>query len=221
MSESVIISASLLSADMAHFVKSMEAVEKAVDFFHCDVMDGHFVPNLTFGAPVIKAIKKYSKLPLDVHLMIENPSRWIKSYITAGLSDSDYLTFHIEAEPLPQKALSEIRSAGIKSGIVIKPGTSTDAVRGLEKYVDQVLIMTVEPGFGGQKFMDRMLNKVIDVRKMFPEEVVIAVDGGIDPDTAPLAFEAGARILVAGNAIFGQADPSLAAAKIRYSTERV
>ncbi len=217
MSDKVLIAASLLSADMARFERSMSEVASEVDYFHCDVMDGHFVPNLTFGAPVVKAIKRISTLPLDVHLMIEKPASWIDDYIGAGLSSKDYLTFHIEAEPNPVNALKKIQDAGIQAGIVVKPGTAATAIKGLEKFVNQVLVMTVEPGFGGQKFKEEMLPKITEIRKMFPDNVLVAVDGGIDETTAPLVYEAGASLLIAGNAIFGKPDPRNAARNIRFS----
>ncbi len=219
MNSRVQISASLLSADMARFDRSVRQVANEVDYFHCDVMDGHFVPNLTFGAPVIKAIKKISPRPLDVHLMIERPFEWVSSYIDAGLDSDDFLTFHIEADPTSWKTLKRIRDAGIRPGIVLKPGTAAKAVEGLEELVDQVLVMTVEPGFGAQKFMNSMLSKISEVRKMFPDKVVVAVDGGIDQFTAPMVFGAGARLLVAGNAIYGQKRPRSAAEKIRLAAD--
>ncbi len=215
MNSRALIAASLLSADLARFDRSMRQTAGEVDYFHCDVMDGHFVPNLTFGAPVVKAIKKFSPRPLDVHLMIEKPSEWISCYIEAGLDGSDYLTLHIEADRSPHGTLQRIRDAGVRPGIVLKPGTPASALAGLEGLVDQVLVMTVEPGFSGQKFIDQMLTKISDVRRMFPENVLIAVDGGIDQVTAKRAFQAGARLLVAGKAIFGSKRPGLAARQIR------
>lgn len=214
MSNTPMLSASLLSADMACFRKSIRRIEGAVHYLHCDIMDGHFVPNLTYGAPVVKAIKKATSIPLDVHLMIEKPGKWIDCYIDAGLDKNDYLTFHIEAEANPREVLKRIRSAGIKPGIVVKPGTPAAKISGLEELVDQVLVMTVEPGFGGQKFIAEMLDKIRTVRTMFPENVIIAVDGGIDCSTAPMVYNAGATLFIAGSAIFGARRPRDAAEKI-------
>jgi len=215
MSDTLLLAPSILSADMARFEQSMAEVANEVDYFHCDVMDGHFVPNLTFGAPVIKSLKKCAGRPLDIHLMIENPAKWVGDYLEAGLKHDDFLTFHIEAEPNPGEALARIRDAGVKAGLVIKPKTDPRVLLSYFDWVDQILVMTVEPGFGGQKFMTDMLDKVRYLKGILPENVVLAVDGGIDARTAPEAFEAGARLLVAGNAIFGKSDPSQAARDIR------
>ncbi|MCF7809609.1 ribulose-phosphate 3-epimerase [bacterium] len=210
------IAPSLLSADMARLAEAVESIASSADYVHCDVMDGHFVPNLTFGAPVVGAVKKVSSLPLDVHLMIEHPGRWIKDYLDAGLDSEDFLTFHVEAEFDPEAIISRIRQTGVRPGIAIKPNTSFEQFEGLIELVDQVLIMTVEPGFGGQKFMHDMLTKVKMTRQM-SKLVVIGIDGGIDKNTAHLAVEAGADLLIAGSAIFGHSDPQSAIAEIRRS----
>ena len=209
------ISASLLSADLTRLAQAIESVQAAVDYIHCDVMDGHFVPNLTFGVPVVAAIKIVSAIPLDVHLMIESPGKWVDKYISAGLEGDDFLTFHWEAEPDPAKIIASIRQAGVRPGISIKPGTPLEAIEPLVASVDQILIMTVEPGFGGQSFIIEMLDKVRRLRSIMRLDQVIAVDGGIDPDTAPLASEAGVDLFVAGSAIFGKPDPNLAARELR------
>ncbi len=210
------ISPSLLSADMARLAEAVAIVEHDAEYIHCDVMDGHFVPNLTFGAPIVAALKKVSSLPLDVHLMIESPGRWIDDYLATGLDDNDFLLFHYEAETDPRKPIEHIRKAGVRPGIAIKPMTGFDEFKELIELVDQVLIMTVEPGFGGQDFMRENLVKVRRTRELFPE-VVIGIDGGIDTTTAPEAVEAGANLLVAGSAVFGQPDPAEAIRNIRKS----
>lgn len=201
---------------MANFERAIEIVAGAVDYIHCDVMDAHFVPNLTFGAPVIKAIKRVSQgIPLDVHLMIEKPIRWLPRFLEAGLGKGDFLTFHYEAEADPVMGLELIRAAGVGAGLSIKPKTSIANWTTFVGKLDQVLVMTVEPGFGGQSFMRDMLPKITAARAMFGEEVLIAVDGGIDATTAPEAYGAGAELLIAGNAVYGKPDPAEAARKIR------
>lgn len=212
------IAPSLLSADMARLAEAVELISDHADYIHCDVMDGHFVPNLTFGAPVVAAVKKTSSLPLDVHLMIETPGRWVDDYRRAGLDQNDFLTFHYEAEEHPRHVIAHIRDAGIKPGIAVKPKTGFEAFKYLIELVDQVLIMTVEPGFGGQKFMQDVLSKVQLTRRA-SDAVIIGIDGGIDCSTAPEAVNAGANLLVAGNAVFGKADPVSAIKDIRNSIE--
>jgi len=209
------IGASLLSADMADLAGSIGSIEDAVDYIHCDVMDGHFVPNLTFGPPVIKAIKRVSAVPLDVHLMIERPGAWIERFLGAGLGRGDYLTFHIEAEPDPSEAIGVIRAAGVGAGLSIKPGTPFGAIEPWLDRVDQVLVMTVEPGFGGQAFIAEMLPRIAETKARLVGECLLAVDGGIDGRTAPLAAKQGARLLVAGKAIYGERDPKSAAEELR------
>ena len=157
---------------MARFAEAVEMVSEEADYIHCDVMDGHFVPNLTFGAPVVAAIKKVSSLPLDVHLMIEAPGRWIDDYLKAGLDHNDFLTFHYEAEDIPEYVIARIRDAGVRPGIAIKPKTGYDAFSDLIEYVDQVLIMTVEPGFGEQTFMRDMLEKARLTRKAYSSVII-------------------------------------------------
>lgn len=214
------ISASLLSADMANFERDINLVADAVDYVHCDVMDGHFVPNLTFGVPVVKAIRRVSPVPLDVHLMIKSPGIWVERYISTGLKSEDFLTFHIEDEPDPEMVIETIRSGNVRPGIAVKPGTSFESFSHLVPLVDQVLVMTVEPGFGGQSFMRGMMSKIQSVRDLAEHETVIGVDGGIDPTTAPEAVLAGANLLAAGSAIFGQEDPVSAARELREAAAK-
>ena len=212
------IAPSLLSSDMARLAEAVEAVAEDAEYAHFDVMDGHFVPNLTFGAPVVKWVKKTSPLPLDVHLMIENPGRWIEDYIKAGLDAKDFLTFHVEAGRDPVGSIERIRESGIQPGIAIKPGTELSEFVELLGLVDQVLIMTVEPGFGGQKFMSDKLDKATKIRRLFPD-LVIGVDGGVDLNTAPEAVRAGADLLIAGTAVYGQADPAEAVRSIKKAIQ--
>jgi ribulose-phosphate 3-epimerase len=209
------LSASLLSADLARLADAVHLVQDSVDYIHCDVMDGHFVPNLTFGAPVIAALKKVSHKPLDVHLMIAEPGRWVERYLATGLDGADFLTFHIEAEADPESVLRRIHNAGVKSGIAIKPNTPWQDATRLFPLVDQILIMTVEPGFGGQSFRHDMMPKLRGVRAATIAGQVIAVDGGIDAGTAPVAAAAGANLFVAGKAIFGAPDPLDAISRLR------
>lgn len=215
------IAPSLLSADLARLADAVASIADAVDYVHCDVMDGHFVPNLTFGAPVVKWLKSASPLPLDVHLMIENPARWVDDYIRAGLAEDDYLTFHWEAAGEGSgELLDYIRSRGVRAGVSIKPNTPFDRILPIIDRADQILIMTVEPGFGGQSFIRDMVAKISAAASAAGPKTIVAVDGGIDPITAPEAVRAGARLLVAGSAIFGSPDPHRAAVKLRQSAER-
>ncbi|MFC2150043.1 ribulose-phosphate 3-epimerase [Calditrichota bacterium] len=213
----IYIAPSLLSADMARFSEAIELVQEHVDYIHCDVMDGHFVPNLTFGAPVVKALKRASRLPLDVHLMIENPDRWVEDYLNAGLDSRDFLTFHIEAVSDATATIAKISAKGVRPGIAIKPKTYLSIVEPFVGLIDQVLIMTVEPGFGGQSFMEDCLVKAEQLRQHFGDDLVIGVDGGIDVGTAPKAVLAGCNLLVAGSSIYGKPDPLEAISDLRES----
>ncbi len=217
MGKEIYISPSLLSADMARLAEAVEIVAGEADYIHCDVMDDHFVPNLTFGPPVIAAVKRLNLMKLDVHLMIESPGRRIDDYLSAGLDKNDFLTFHFEAEPEAETILKEIRDAGVRPGISVKPGTPFEDIENLISLCDQILIMTVEPGFGGQKFMGDMMPKVSAARKLARSHQVIAVDGGVDINTARIVVNAGADLLVAGSAIYGKDDPVRAIVDIRES----
>ncbi len=214
------ISPSLLSADMSNLLGGVKLVAEKAEYAHCDVMDGHFVPNLTFGAPVIAALKNHDVIPLDVHLMIENPGRWIDDYlINSNMGALDFLTFHVEAEDDVAETLERIRNAGVRPGLAIKPGTSLDAAKPFWELFDQLLIMTVEPGFGGQSFMANMLPKIAEAYPLLKPNQVIGVDGGISPKTAGLVAEAGAELLVAGGAIYGTSDPLTAIDNIRDAAQ--
>lgn len=215
------ISASLLSADFGRLEEVIGRISRKVDFIHCDVMDGHFVPNLTFGPLLVKTIKRISPVPLDVHLMITEPSKWIEKYLQCGLTQGDYLIFHIEAERNPLNALKAIRRSGVGAGLSLKPATSLGEVLSWKAYIDMLLVMSVEPGFGGQEFLYEVVPKISQARNSFPSSVIVAVDGGVNKETAPLVREAGANLLVVGNAIFTQPDPLLAVDEIRSAAELV
>jgi len=204
-----ILAPSILSADYMHFHEDMERVKTdGAKWLHVDIMDGHFVPNLTFGYGWVKAMRKITDLVLDVHLMIDTPIKYAEEFCKAG---ADYLTIHVESDTPENihKTIDLIRSLGVKPGVVVKPNTPAEAVAPYIEKVDMVLVMTVEPGFGGQKFMAHMMPKVQTLREMINEKnpgCHLEVDGGVDLTTAEICKENGANVLVAGSAFFGSAD---------------
>ncbi|MFN0116797.1 MAG: ribulose-phosphate 3-epimerase [Elusimicrobiota bacterium] len=208
MNSQVLISPSILSADFADLASAAKLMEKAgADWLHIDVMDGHFVPNLTVGPVVVKSLKKHTSLPMDVHLMITDPLKYAEPFAKAGAWG---LTFHIEAVTDPIKVIQEYKKLGVKPGMSIKPGTPVSAIKPFLKDLNLVLVMTVEPGFGGQSFMRDMLPKVREISHYIREnrlDCKIEVDGGIDVLTGQETVAAGADVLVAGNAIFNTPDP--------------
>ncbi|MFB3164097.1 ribulose-phosphate 3-epimerase [Neobacillus sp. 179-C4.2 HS] len=210
------IAPSILSADFAKLGEEITAVEKAgADYIHVDVMDGHFVPNITIGPLIVEAIRPVTKLPLDVHLMIDNPDQYIEAFAKAG---ADYITVHVEACRHLHRTIHHIKSFGIKAGVVLNPATPVNTIEHILKDIDMVLLMSVNPGFGGQKFIPEVLPKIRRVKEMadsIGKEIEIEIDGGVNSETAKLCIEAGANVLVAGSAIYDQEDYAAAISLIR------
>ncbi|KMK77162.1 ribulose-phosphate 3-epimerase [Alkalihalobacillus pseudalcaliphilus] len=210
------IAPSILSADFSKLGAEIIDVEKGgADYIHIDVMDGHFVPNITIGPLVVEAIRPLTKLPLDVHLMIENPDAYISDFVKAG---ADIISVHVEACPHLHRTVHLIKEQGVKAGVVINPATSVSVLEPILDDVDLILFMTVNPGFGGQSFIHSVLPKIEAVAKLVAEkelEVEIEVDGGVNAETAKLCVEAGANVLVAGSAIYNQPNRSEAIKAIR------
>ncbi len=215
MDASLIIAPSILAADFAHLADEARAVAGAADWLHVDVMDNHFVPNLTLGLPVVQSLRKATDIPFDVHLMITDPERWAPAYAEAGAYN---VTFHAEATQDPAALARNLRAAGSKAGLAIDRDTPMEPYLELLPHVDTLLIMTIKAGFGGQSFLPELLDKVraarrrVDAREL---QVRIEVDGGISADTIEQAAEAGADAFVAGTAVYGAADPAEAIRKLR------
>ncbi|MBW6468665.1 MAG: ribulose-phosphate 3-epimerase [Coriobacteriia bacterium] len=222
MSERVLIAPSILSADFTDLGNAVRLIQDGgADFVHVDVMDGHFVPNLTIGPPVVKALKRVAEIPLDVHLMIDNAEDTVGWYLEAG---ADWVTVHAEACNHLHRVVQTIRGAGARAGVSLNPGTPVEMIRDVIGDLDMVLVMSVNPGFGGQSFIPRSVDRVRRLAAICAEEGVsplIQVDGGIDPVTAPLVTAAGARCLVAGSAVFCQDDPVASMNAIRAAAEKV
>lgn len=209
----IYVSPSILSADFANLERDIKRIEDGgADWVHVDVMDGHFVPNITIGVPVVASIRKVTKLPLDVHLMIENPEKYVEPFVKAG---ADILTFHYECGTDIKKTIDLIKSFGIKVGLSIKPKTTPDVVFPYLKDLDLLLVMTVEPGFGGQKFKQDCADKIPVIKEKAPENLIIQVDGGINAETARICTLYGANSLVAGNYIYKSADIKSAIKSLR------
>lgn len=203
------IAPSILSADFANLQADIERVEKGgADYIHVDVMDGQFVPNITFGSNVVQAIRPVTKLPLDVHLMIVNPENYIADFAKAG---SDIITVHVESTPHIHRAIQMIKDLDVKAGVVINPGTPIEMIKHVLPLVDQVLVMTVNPGFGGQSFITETVDKIAELTELREANgwtYQIEVDGGIVPETAKICREAGADVFVAGSYVYNAEDPA-------------
>jgi ribulose-phosphate 3-epimerase len=215
------ISPSLLSADFARLADEAAAVADVADWLHVDVMDNHFVPNLTLGLPAVEALLKHAQLPIDCHLMIDEPDRWAPAYAEAGAGS---VTFHVEAAQAPVRLARTIRAAGARAGMALKPATPIEPYADLLGELDMVLVMTVEPGFGGQPFLDIMLPKVRRVRELVRGRdlaVWVQVDGGVDETTIAACAEAGADVFVAGSAVFTADDPAAAVSRLRRAASSV
>jgi len=207
------IAPSILDADFARLADEIAAVELAgVNMVHLDVMDGHFVPNITIGPPVIAKLRKVSRLVFDSHLMISEPARYADYFIEAGVN---HITFHIEAADEPKKLIDRLHSLGVTAGICLNPGTPVEQIQTIAPLCDMVLVMTVQPGFGGQKFMPEAAKKIARIRKIVGPGIRIEVDGGIDSQTAPIVVSYGADTLVVGHAIFSKPDRAAAINAIR------
>ncbi len=201
------IAPSILSADFSKLGEDIREVEAGgADYIHVDVMDGHFVPNITLGPPIVKAIRPITGLPLDVHLMISEPAKYVDAFADAG---ADYITVHVEADPHIHRTIQSIKNRGVKAGVVLNPGTASELIKPLIADIDMVLLMTVNPGFGGQAFIPSVVTKIKEIRKWADQlnpALEIEVDGGINPETIAVCAEAGADVFVAGSAIYNQSD---------------
>lgn len=212
------IAPSILSADFAALGEGVQSVEQGgADLIHVDVMDGHFVPNITIGPVVVRALNQVATRPLDVHLMLEEPDDYLQDFVDAG---ADLLSVHVEAVPHLHRTVQHIKSLGVSAGVALNPGTPASALNAIALDVDFVLVMSVNPGFGGQAFIPNTLSKISEIRSLLSSvgsAAPIEVDGGIDADNAASVVAAGGTVLVAGNAIFGAADPATATRELRQA----
>ncbi len=211
----VLISPSVLNSDLSRLAEEVSRIAISADFVHLDVMDNHFVPNLTFGLPIIESLLRNCAVPADCHLMIADPDRWAPAYAEAGAAS---VTFHIEAARSPEGICRDIRSAGARAGVAVKPGTEVEELASLMRDLDMILIMTVEPGFGGQSFMADMLAKITRARQLAEStgtDVWVQVDGGIDASNIEQCASAGANVFVAGSAVFRAPDPAAMVTRLR------
>jgi ribulose-phosphate 3-epimerase len=212
------IAPSILAADFSKLGEEIKEVDQGgADYIHVDVMDGHFVPNITIGPLIVEAIRPMTRLPLDVHLMIENPDQYIPSFVHAG---ADIISVHVEACPHLHRTIHMIKELGVKAGVVLNPATPVDSIKHIIADVDLVLLMTVNPGFGGQSFIEPVMTKVKEVKKLvdaIDKDIDIEIDGGVNPETAKLCVEAGANVLVAGSAVYGKDNRKEAIETIRQA----
>ncbi|HEY7752068.1 MAG TPA: ribulose-phosphate 3-epimerase [Ignavibacteriaceae bacterium] len=211
-----LLAPSVLSADFSNLSQQIRLTELGgADWIHCDIMDGHFVPNITFGPVVVRSIKKSTKLPVDVHLMIEKPDKYLKNFSEAG---ADYISVHVEEVVHLNRTINRIKELGCKAGVVINPATPVEAIKDVAEYIDLLLIMTVNPGFAGQKFIPnsiRRIKEAVSLKKQLNANYLIEIDGGVNAETIRQAYEAGVNVFVAGSSIFEAENITAATAQLK------